>query len=208
MLGYMETPNGSIDDLVDKCAKTTTTSRGFMYTLVRNKWAKGFRLKVEVDHSKLAPGKKYKFVPCTVFRGREWTTAIELPDASPAEITQQCLAIDFIGAFHMYRFDQSTYEHVLDEIVFYKDKSFPAKYVPFNKPEPPQDNSLENRNKWEVWNRKKLQHDQSDSAQYELIYKKLMIFEQTLSAVYQQLKQRMKCTMQSLLHLLIFPSLT
>jgi hypothetical protein len=89
----------------------------------------------------------------------------------------------------MHRFDNNTYDHVLDEIVFYKSKSFPPKFTPFTRKEPPNDNSLETRKKWDIWLKKKAEHEQSDSAQYDLIYNKLHLYEQTLTAVYSQLKQ-------------------
>ncbi len=189
MLGFMETPNGSIEDLVDRCTKNTTIARGFIYTLVRRNWVKAYRLKIKYpEEDELPPGKKRKHVPCTVFPGIQWTSAIELPDEAKEKLDMIYPAREYVGNAHMYRFDQSLQKHLMDEIVFYKDKAFPAPYTPFTKPEPPQDSSLENRNKWEIWNRKKQAHVQSDSSQYHLISTKLQATEQTLVSVFGQLE--------------------
>lgn len=191
MLGFMETPNGSIEDLVDRAVKNTTIERGFLYTLVRRKWAKAYRVKITYpEESNLPKGKKKKFVPCTVFPGIQWTSAIEIPDetAENLEIKYPDRK-NYIGAGHMYRFDQSIQRHVLDEIALYKDTHFPPPLIPFTRPEPPQDSSLENRNKWEIWNKKKLAHQQSESAQYDLIYNKLIATDQTLVGCFSQLEE-------------------
>ena len=62
MMGYMETPNGSIDDLLDKCGKSTAICRGFIYTLVNKGFVTGYRVMDEAKEADL---------PCTVFPGRE-----------------------------------------------------------------------------------------------------------------------------------------
>jgi hypothetical protein len=189
MLGFMETPNGSIEDLVDRSAKNTAIARGFIYTLVRRSWVKAYRVKITYPEEAEVK-KKRKHVPCTVFPGTQWTSALELPDWTREQIEiQYPEELNFVGNGHMYRFDQHIQRHLVDEIVFYKDKAFPPALIPFTKTEPPKDNSLENRNKWEVWNRKKLTHQQSESAQYDLIINKLKATDATLMAVYGQLEQ-------------------
>ena len=189
MLGFMETPNGSIEDLVDRCTKQTSIARGFIYTLVRRSWVKAFRLrKVYPEEEMMEKGKKRKHVPCTVFPGIQWTSAVELPDDDEERLKQVYPDRERVGQAHMYRFDQSLQKHLMDTIVFYKSTSFPAPFQKFTKPEPPQDASLENRNKWEIWNRKKQAHMQSDSAQYDLIWNKLVMTESTLSSAFGQLE--------------------
>ncbi len=191
MLGFMETPNGSIEDLVDRAMKNTSIARGFLYTLVRRGWVKGYRVKVTYpEESTMPKGKKFKFVPCAVFPGIQWTSSIELPDETRENIEIKYPNGDkYVGAGHMYRFDQSIQRHVLDEIVLYKDAAFPPPLIPFTRPEPPQDSSLENRKRWEIWNKKKLEHEQSESAQYHLIYNKLLITDQTSMSCFSQLEE-------------------
>ena len=194
MLGFMETPNGSIEDLVDRAVKNTTIARGFLYTLVRRNWVHAYRLAQPVDPSQQQQqgggGKKVKFVPCTVFPGIQWTSAIEIPDESQAVLEERYPhGQDYVGKGHMYRFDQGLQKHVLDEIVFYRAPAFPPPLIPFTKPEPPQDSSLANRNKWELWNKKKLAHEQSESAQYHLIYNKLLSTDTTLLSCFTQLEE-------------------
>jgi hypothetical protein len=183
MLSFMETPNGSIEDLVDKCTKQTAIARGFIYTLVRRSWVKAFRIR-RVD----GDGKKLKNVPCTVFPGIQWTSAIELPDDDEERLGQVYPDREKVGEANMYRFDHGLQKHLMDRIVFYKSTAFPKNFVKFTKPEPVQDSSLENRNKWEIWNRKKQAHMQSDSAQYELIYNKLLSTDKTLTSCFSQLE--------------------
>lgn len=193
----METPNGSIEDLVDRAVKHTAVARGFLYTLVRRGWADCFRVRVVYPdeeaalQKRLDKGKKaVKRGPCTVFPGIQWTSAIEIPDRTREELE----AIypekkKYVGCGHMYRFDKALQRHVLDEIVFYRAKAFPPPLIPFTKPEPPQDSSLENRNRWELWNKKKLAHEQSESAQYTLISSKLAATDITLTACFTQLEE-------------------
>jgi hypothetical protein len=184
LLGFMETPNGSIDDLLDKANKATGYTRTFIFNMVRSSWVKAYRLKNEIDPSKIL--RKVKHQPLKIYRGMEVTNAIELEDKTQYEM-DGIKKLDYISTSHMYRFDQSIQEHVLDEIFLFKDKKFPPPFTAYNRPEPPQDNSLENRNRWEVWHRKRMEHQQSDSAQYDLIYNKLLTYDITLTSVFEQM---------------------
>ncbi|KAJ3192689.1 hypothetical protein HDU67_005376, partial [Dinochytrium kinnereticum] len=154
LLGYMEAPNGNIEELLDKCKTSTNTCRSFIYTLVRRGWLEGCRILPEV-----IPGAP----KVTVWPGREWMSAQELDD-----VTEKILkdrfddASGIVARVHMYRFDQILKQHTLDEIALVKTKKFPRAPPPFNEPEPPQDNSLENRKKWEDWNIRKQNYLQSD----------------------------------------------
>jgi len=195
VLGYMQTPNGSLEDLLDKATKSTNIARGFIYTLVRRKWVKGYRIIEENTPRPLDSKKACTPTPCTVFPGREWTSAIELPDISESDLSilypNEQINIQHkleVARAHMYRFDKNAQRHVLDEIVFFKSENFPVKFTPFTVPEPPQDNSLENRNKWELWNMQKLTAQQSDSAQYHLVYTKLSSTDVTTAGVFTQLE--------------------
>ena len=187
MLGFMQTPSGSIDELLEKCIKTTAISRGFIYTLIRRGWLKAFKFKVDHPPESIVRPKE-KVAPCIVYPGREWNKAIEIPEKSRDYIEINNNEDDYVLTAHMYRFDARIQQHVMDEIVFYKDSKYPEPFVPFTKPEPPQDSNIENRRKWEIWNRKKQAHEQSDSAQYNLIFRKLDIYEQTLVGVFSQLE--------------------
>lgn len=183
VLGYMQTPNGSLEDLIDKATRSSNTSRGFIYTLVRRKWVKGFRIIPAAD--------KDFAEPCAVFPGREWTCAIELPDMHQTQLDSLYKQEDemFVTRAHMYRFDKRSQKHVMDEIVFYKHRRWPVEeYQPFSEPEPPQDSSLENRNRWERWNRAKLAAQQSDGAQLHLVQTKLTQLDTTVTSVFQQLE--------------------
>ncbi|KAJ3377877.1 hypothetical protein HDU92_007893, partial [Lobulomyces angularis] len=203
VLGYMQTPNGSLEDLVNKADKSTAIARNFIYTLVRKKWVKGFRVKENVTGPKdalpsgassrqLGPKRKIVKTPCVVFPGREYSTTITLEDKTEEELH----AFDpkgelYVSQASMYRFDPNLQKHVLDIVKFYKEPTFPPPFTPYTKPEPPQDSSLENRNKWEKWNMEKLEHQQSDSAQYNLIYNKLTATDLITVGAYEQLVQTM-----------------
>ncbi|KAJ3373707.1 tryptophan synthetase [Kappamyces sp. JEL0680] len=62
MLGFMETPNGSIEDLVDRAVKNTTLARGFIYTLVRRNWVKAYRIKITYPEEANLPPERPVFV--------------------------------------------------------------------------------------------------------------------------------------------------
>ncbi|KAJ3086818.1 hypothetical protein HK102_012397 [Quaeritorhiza haematococci] len=211
MLGYMEAPNGSLDELIDKLVKSTSISRGFIFTLVRRGWCYGVRVVSKEAAEEAAreaggdaededegrgrrktrarPNKKKKTQACVVFPGREWTSAIELRDITEEQLeeTYPPNETPLVCRVHMYRFDTVIKQHQLDEIALFQSPSFPPPNVPFTEPEPPQDSSLENRKKWEEWNVRKLAHQQSDSSQYDLVYKKLTATDNVLVNTYSQL---------------------
>ncbi|KAI8841315.1 hypothetical protein BC829DRAFT_492525 [Chytridium lagenaria] len=126
--------------------------------------------------------------PVTVFPGREWTSGINLDDISEADLKNKFESGGVVARVHMYRFDQAASSHLLDEIVLTKDVKFPIAPKPFTDPEPPQDSSLENRRKWEAWQIKKLEYDQGDFPQFNMIFGKLMAQDSTTTFVFQQLQ--------------------
>ena len=185
VIGYMQTPNGSLDDLLEKAIKETNVSRGFIYTLVRREWVKGFRVveegQVDVQDSE----------PCTVYPGREYSSTLVLPDSTQALLADLYTDVEaLVSQAHMYRFDKASQKHVIDKIAFYKHRRWPGDgaYKLFSEPEPPQDSSLENRNRWEKWNQAKLAEQQSDGAQLHLVSTKLVQLDAIVQAVYQQLE--------------------
>jgi hypothetical protein len=186
-LSYMETPNGSLEELVDKCEKSSAVSRGFIYTLVRRGWAKGYRLE-NVENQAAHARKEVKHVPCKVFPGTQFTSCLVIPDERQERLDGIYPKNVYLGKVHMYRFDESMQKHLLDTIVFYTDNAFPPPFQNFTRKEPVQDSSLESRNMWEIWNRKKLDHSQSDSAQYNLIWNKLGSAESKLFSSFNKLE--------------------
>ncbi|KAJ3165004.1 hypothetical protein HK101_000322 [Irineochytrium annulatum] len=183
LLGYMEAPNGNIEELIEKNKTTTSTCRSFIYTLIRRNWVEGCRVVEEV-----VPGAP----KITVWPGREWMAAVELADMTEQELHDRYHENSGIVArCHMYRFDQILKRHVLDEVALIKAKKFPKAPPPFNEPEPPQDNSLENRKKWEDWNIRKQNYLQSDFPQFELIFQKLLATDAIVSATFAQMQQTM-----------------
>ncbi|KAJ3274763.1 hypothetical protein HDU76_010687, partial [Blyttiomyces sp. JEL0837] len=144
-------------------------------------WLQGFRV-VE------APGASGAAV--TVWPGREWMSAIELGDLTEPDLKDRFVdSSGIVARVHMYRFDNVIKKHVLDQIALVKTKTFPKQPPPFNDPEPPQDNSLENRKKWEDWNMRKLAYFQSDFPQFELIFQKLLATDVTVTVTFEQLNQ-------------------
>lgn len=163
---------------MEKAVKATNVARGFIYTLVRRKWVKGFRIV-----------KKTGGEACSVYPGREYSSTITIPDITAQELEKMYDPEMFVTKAHMYRFDKKSQKHVIDEIAFYKHRRWPnIAYIPFAEPEPPQDSSLENRNRWERWNQAKLANQQSDSAQLHLVSSKLSQLDEVIVAVYQQLE--------------------
>ncbi|KAJ3413294.1 hypothetical protein HDV05_008211 [Chytridiales sp. JEL 0842] len=185
LLGYMEAPNGNLEELTEKSKQSTHISRGFIYTLVRRGWVDGYRITDELP----AGGDK---APLQVFPGKEWTSAVNLHDISQSHLSDRFRNPDLLLAqVHMYRFDQKAKVHVLDKISLLKSHRFPIKPPPFTDPEPPKDNSLENRRKWEDWNYRKQEYLQSDYPQFQLIFNKLESQDSTTVATYQQLQNTM-----------------
>ncbi|TPX67860.1 hypothetical protein SpCBS45565_g03465 [Spizellomyces sp. 'palustris'] len=183
MLGFMEAPGGNIEELAEKCKSITNTGRGFIFTLIRRGWLLGYRL---VDGQDVKPAK-----PCQVWPGREWTNAIDLPNAVEADLVDQNGEAQILARVHLYRFDEKTKKHVLDEIAFLLGPRFPPQPPPINDPEPPKDNSLKSRQAWERWYHRKLMYEQSDYPQYLLIFNKLIATDASLVAAYQQLVDTM-----------------
>ncbi|KAI9366039.1 hypothetical protein DFJ73DRAFT_806828 [Zopfochytrium polystomum] len=183
LLGYMEAPNGNLEELTDKAKSSTSVSRGFVFSLIRRGWVVCYRVSDGLPEG----GDKEKLV---VFPGREWTRGIKLPDMSEADIKDKFEEGGIIARVHMYRFDDKAKTHVLDELVLVKDKKFPAKPPPFTEKEPPQD-TLENRRKWEAWNTRKLDYYQSDFPQFELVFNKLVAQDSTTTGAFNQLQATM-----------------
>ncbi|KAJ3318470.1 hypothetical protein HDV06_000449 [Boothiomyces sp. JEL0866] len=189
MLGYMETPNGSIEDLLDNCQKSTKFERGFIYLMIRRNWVQACRVKQPPPTDVPKPQGKEKYVPCQVYTGIEITSAINLEDKTPEELAELFPDEDQkVYTAHMYRFDNYYKKHTLDEIALYKGRNFPKPAEPFDVPEPVKTNTLESLNRWEAWNQKKLEHSQTDSSQFDLIYNKLLTNDLTLTAVFTQLQ--------------------
>ncbi|KAJ3274710.1 hypothetical protein HDV01_002232 [Terramyces sp. JEL0728] len=189
MLGYMETPNGSIEDLLDNSQKSTKFERGFIYLMVRRNWVQACRVKQPPPTDVPKPQGKEKYVPCQVYTGIEITSAINLEDKTPEELAELFPNEDQkIYTAHMYRFDNYYKKHTLDEIALYRGRNFPKPAEPFELPEPVKTNTLESLNRWEAWYQKKLEHSQTDSCQFDLIYNKLLTNDLTLTAVFAQLQ--------------------
>ncbi|KAJ3040102.1 hypothetical protein HDV00_011426 [Rhizophlyctis rosea] len=183
MLGYMEAPGGNVEELSEKCKSATNTARGFIFTLVRRGWFFGFRATDTLD----APGPKGR-QPVIVFPGKEWTNGIELRDTTEAELAADYAEDKLMTRVHMYRFDEHHKKHVLDEIALVQGPRFPPKIPPFDEPEPPSNTaSLEDRKNHEEWTVRKLKYEHSDSAQFELIFNKLVAIDAILKGTFQQL---------------------
>ncbi|KAJ1557374.1 hypothetical protein HK405_000093, partial [Cladochytrium tenue] len=200
LLGYMEAPNGNVEELIEKCKNNTNTCRSFIFTLIRRGWLHGYRVVEEVG----AAGP-----PVTVWPGREWMSAIEIADTTEADLKNLHSSGDpedgdaepksptsptstnrgIIARVHLYRFDNLNKKHTLDSLALLKTAAFPVAPPPFNDPEPPQDNSLENRRNWEAWNIRRQEYLQSAFPQFELIFQKLLATDTILSATFQQLEQ-------------------
>ncbi|KAI8816372.1 uncharacterized protein EV422DRAFT_545772 [Fimicolochytrium jonesii] len=193
LLGYMEAPNGNIEELCDKAKTQTNLVRSFAFTLMRKGWVVGYRVTDNLPEVAEKGKKATPRVPVKVWLGREVMTCIELADLTEAELMAKLgkttpndsddPAADAkvivkrkgeVGRIYMYRLDEKSKQHVVDEIALVATKTFPKRTKPFDDPEPPQDASLENRNRWEKWNEKKLAYFQSDWPQFELIYNKLV----------------------------------
>ncbi|KAJ3414343.1 hypothetical protein HDV05_006711 [Chytridiales sp. JEL 0842] len=181
LLGYMEAPHGNVEELMEKLKTATNTSRSFVYTLVRRRWVEGFRV-VEKLGGHNGP-------PLTVWPGREWMAARELRDVTEDTISSQFRQDQIVSRVHMYRFDQKHKKHVMDQVLLLKTDEFPVKPPPFTLPEPPQDQSLENRRKWEEWNLLKQEYLQSPYPQFELIFQKLSSNDVIVLSIHQQLDQ-------------------
>jgi hypothetical protein len=143
-------------------------------------------------HAK-SPAKKKKVIPVSLFRGFQAIPSIIIDDVTKEEIASMYDS-DYISSAYMYRFDENLKVHVLDEIVMYKGEKFPVKkFHPFSRPEPDKSKlgPLEYRQKLDSWNIKKMDHNQSDSGQYFLMYKKLNMYNELLRFAYSQMQETM-----------------
>ncbi|KAI9006050.1 hypothetical protein BC832DRAFT_464939 [Gaertneriomyces semiglobifer] len=203
LLGYMEAPNGNIEELCDKAAKQTNLVRSFAFTLMRKGWVTGYRV---TDNLPEVKGRQ-KRIPIKVWPGREVMMCIELQDITEDELVQRVGSqkMDFdtltrntsgepvqykgeVARVYMYRFDEKAKQHVMDEVAMVATRSFPKKAKVFDDPEPPQNNFV-NRQRWEDWNQRKLHYLQSDWPQFELIFNKLMATSQIVQSTHAQLHQ-------------------
>ncbi|KAJ3352015.1 hypothetical protein HDU83_008409 [Entophlyctis luteolus] len=165
LLQYMEAPNGNVEDLMEKTKTATNTCRAFIYTLIRKRWVLGHRIISDANGASVAP--------ITVWPGREWMVAIEIPNIKEEDAVALETSGAAVGRVVLYRFDTVLRKHLLDVIVLAKSPNFPTEIGTFNAPEPPKDNSLESRKQWEEWNLAKLAYEQSDYPQFMLTYQKL-----------------------------------
>ncbi|KAJ3140320.1 hypothetical protein HDU90_008548 [Geranomyces variabilis] len=187
MLGYMQAPGGNVEELADKCQALTHTARGFIFTLVRRGWVNAYRLNSSL------PSRPAK--PCTVWPGREWTNAIQIPDVdeppTPPASANGGKTVVVIATVALYRFDEKAQQHALDRLVLVPGPRFPAKVAPFAQAEPPltNANTMAARKQWEEYHRLRTEHEQSDRPQYDLITGKLMSTDASLVAAHAQLEQ-------------------
>lgn len=187
LLGYMEAPDGSVEEIVEALAKSTNVARGFIFSLVRRGWVEGFRLLPEAsDEGGQKPGSIKGPPPCTVWPGREWTNKIDLPTYSTLPTERH--GVPPVMTAHMYRFDQELQQHLLDEILLFQTKQFPAFRLPFGDKEPTNDGSLASLQAWERWNQRKLAYQQSDHAQCTLMLSKLKAADSTLCSSFASLQ--------------------
>ncbi|KAI8612762.1 hypothetical protein BC830DRAFT_1135239 [Chytriomyces sp. MP71] len=185
LLGFMEAPNGNVEELLTKLVASTKTVRSFIFLLIRRKWLDGVRM-INPEH-----GKAVK--PCIVWQNLEVTTYIELKDVTQAELNEAFDGEDskgIVAKVHMYRFDEKIKKHITDEIALMKTRHFPKQTRKFDVPEPANKNaSLEARKKWDEWYEKKQAYMQSDFPQFELIFKKLLAADESVVGTQNQLEQ-------------------
>ncbi|KAJ3079880.1 hypothetical protein HDU99_009880 [Rhizoclosmatium hyalinum] len=189
LLGFMEAPNGNVEDLLDRLAKNSRTVRSFIFLLIRRKWVDGVR----VINPAIGKAKK----PCTVWQNMEVTTYIELKDVYEQELIEAFNTDDandankgIVARVHMYRYDADTGKHTTDTIALLKTRHFPKQTPKFTDPEPPgKEKSLEARKLWDTWFDKKQAYMQSDMPQFELIFKKLLAADEAVVTTMGQLEQ-------------------
>ncbi|KAJ3407924.1 hypothetical protein HDU80_007382 [Chytriomyces hyalinus] len=199
LLQYMEAPNGNVEELMEKTKTSTNTCRSFIYTLVRKRWLQGYRILDETNEKSAAP--------ITVWPGREWMAAIELPNILAKDVS--AMESVMVGQVSLYRFDNTLRRHLLDNIILCKTSHFPKEVAPFSEVEPTKDSSLENRKKWDEWSSRKLAYEQGDYPQYNLTFQKLKQNNTTLLATFNSLELTLEQMrgMGTLLHQ-IFDGLT
>ncbi|KAJ3209776.1 hypothetical protein HDU82_000138 [Entophlyctis luteolus] len=190
LLGFMEAPNGNVEDLLTKLVAATKTVRSYIFLLIRRKWLDGVRV--------LKQGEPKPEKPCIVWQNMEVTTYIELKDVYEKELQEafeddESINRGIVARVHMYRYDEKSRKHLTDEIALMKTRHFPKQIRKFDLPEPPgKDQSLEKRKKWDEWFEKKQQYMQADMPQFELIFKKLLIADETVSNTNIQLEQTLQ----------------
>ncbi|KAJ3088355.1 hypothetical protein HK100_008062, partial [Physocladia obscura] len=187
LLGFMEAPNGNVEELLQKMVTATKTVRSYIFLLIRRKWLDGVRV---IDESLGKPEK-----PCIVWQNMEVTTYIELKDVHERELKEafedeESVNRGIVGRVRMYRYDEKHRKHITDEIALMKTRHFPKQTRKFDLPEPPgKEVSLEQRKKHDEWFQKKQEYMQSDFPQFELIFKKLLVADETVISTNAQLVQ-------------------
>ncbi|KAI9337238.1 hypothetical protein BDR26DRAFT_863997 [Obelidium mucronatum] len=205
LMGFMEAPNGNVEELLDKLSKNTKTVRSFVFLLIRRKWLEGVRVVPAAEagdvttNAPAATSSKKPKKGCTVWQNMEVTTYIELKDVSEQELKNAFSGIGendgessrgIVARVHMYRFDDTLRKHVTDEIALLKTRHFPKRTPKFDAPEPAdKEKSLEARKAWDEWYTKKQEYMQSDMPQFELIFKKLLAADEGVVATFGQLVQ-------------------
>ncbi|KAJ3064918.1 hypothetical protein HDU98_011673 [Podochytrium sp. JEL0797] len=195
LLGFMEAPNGNVEELLDKLVKSTKTVRSFIFLLIRRKWLDGVRV--------LNPGLGKPAKSCIVWQNMEVTTYIELKDVTEKDLKEAfeenvedeelMMSRGIVARVRMYRFDEASRKHVTDEIALMKTKHFPRQTKKFDLPEPPgKERSLEQRKLWDEWFDQKQTYMQSDFPQFELIFKKLLTADETVVSAANQLEQTLQ----------------
>ncbi|KAJ1539891.1 hypothetical protein HK096_000254 [Nowakowskiella sp. JEL0078] len=188
LLGYMEAPEGSIDELTQKCTKSTDIARTFIYTLVRKGWTDGFRLTPVVPE----PEASATALGTNVWPGREVTTTITLPDLKFGDETTMFPETSIVMRAHIYRFDQDLKQHVLDEIALVKTIKFPPPFIPFSEPEPQKGTSMEAKKMLDNWMERKSDFEQTESAQFNLVFVKLVKQDEQTVNAFNQLNNTMR----------------
>ncbi|RKO92358.1 hypothetical protein BDK51DRAFT_32156 [Blyttiomyces helicus] len=182
LLGYMEAPNGNIEEIVEKIKTQTSIVRSFVFTLVRRGWLSGYR----TTDNLLSLSPK-GLPPLIVWPGREWMIGIHLPDVAAAELNEIApSAADLIARVHLYRLDENVKKHVVDEVVLVATERFPVE-TSFREAEPAREG--EGRILWDTWNDRRLAFEQSDYSQYSLIFRKLLDASAIVSVLHTHLRQ-------------------
>ncbi|KAJ3020036.1 UNVERIFIED_CONTAM: hypothetical protein HDU68_010390 [Siphonaria sp. JEL0065] len=183
LLGFMETSHGNMEELTNKAAASTKTSRGFIYNLVRRDFVDGYRVLESMPE-------KGSRVPLQVYQGMEVNRSIILPDAKEADLKDRIEEGGIVARVHMYRFDDKAQVHTLDEIVLMKGKGFPKPIGVFSEPEPVKDSSSRaSLMAWEGWKSRKDDYLQLDYPQFELSFNKLMDQDKITTLQMQKLEQ-------------------
>ncbi|KAJ3322327.1 hypothetical protein HDU93_003131, partial [Gonapodya sp. JEL0774] len=210
LLEYMETPEGSLEELTEKLNRATATAKGSIHGMIKRGWVEGFRLVDDSDITEQAESKiqsegdefaaippeekglTVKLPPCVVFPTREWTNKIQLEDMTRS-IAANIAAEKIVTRAHIFRFDivpisPNTPQHNLDEIILVKTDLMPAERLPFSEPEPKYDGSLQAIQDRESWQERKRLYDQGDWAQWVLMANNLSTADETVVANFAHLE--------------------